>query len=255
MAKSIAVAGKGGIGKSTIAALVVLGLKAAGERPILAVDADPDSNLATLLGVEAEESVADLREEVRNNVQSFPAGMSKAAYVEAGLHEAIAEAEGFDIITMGRGEGSGCYCYLNSLIRKFSDDLTPSYKWVVFDNEAGLEHLSRRTTENVDALLVVVTENPLSLHSAKKIMEITTSLKSRIARTYAVTNMVKPRNLATVHERLRSIGLEVLVDVPYDEDLEQVVFDTTYIATPERLAVWEPIKTIITTVGGSNGAA
>ena len=98
--------------------------------------------------------------------------MSKGQYFEAGLHQIIEEKDGFDLITMGRGEGSGCYCYLNSLIKKFSDDLMPSYKWIVMDNEAGLEHISRRTSTHLDALVLVVTDNPLSLHSAQSITEI-----------------------------------------------------------------------------------
>ena len=250
MARSIAVAGKGGIGKSTIAALIVRALCERGEKPILAIDADPDSNLGTLLGLDSFENVGQLREDVRKDIANFPAGMSKAAYVEAGLHEIIVEAEGFDLITMGRGEGSGCYCYLNSLIRKFSDDLTPSYRWAVFDNEAGLEHLSRRTTQNVDGLLVVVTENPLSLHSAKSIVEITRDLDSRIRSMYAVTNMVKPQNIDIMRKRIEDIGLPVLVEIPYDQELEQMVFEHSCITTTEGLAVRQPIETIIDTIGG-----
>ena len=113
MGKSIAVAGKGGIGKSTLSALLILLLREAGEKPILAIDADADSNLATLLGINGSESVGELREDVLREIKNFPAGMSKAAYVEAGLHQIIVESDGFDLITMGRGEGAGCYCYLN----------------------------------------------------------------------------------------------------------------------------------------------
>lgn len=255
MAKSIAVAGKGGIGKSTIAALLVKALCERDEKPILAIDADPDSNLATLLGLDNTESVGQLRDNVLKEIHDFPAGMSKAAYIEAGLHEVIIESEGFDLITMGKGEGAGCYCYLNSLIRKFSDDLTPSYRWVVFDNEAGLEHLSRRTTQNVDALLVVITENPLSLHSAKSIVEITKSLNSRIFNTYAVTNMVKPQNQKKIEERISEIGLEVLCTIPYDEQLDQMVFEESKITSTQGLAVWEPIQKIIDSVGGKDGTA
>lgn len=255
MAKSIAVAGKGGIGKSTISALIVRALQARNEKPILAVDADPDSNLATLLGLDNSENVGDLREEVRKNMANMPAGMSKAAYVEAGLHQVIEESDGFDLITMGRGEGSGCYCYLNSLIRKFSDDLTPSYRWVIFDNEAGLEHLSRRTTENVDGLIVVVTENPLSLHSAKSIVDIVKQLNNRIKRMWAVTNMVKPKNLNTVKQRLEKIDLDLLCDIPYDENLEQMVFENESIDYAEEFSVWEPIQKIINTIGEDNGTA
>ena len=248
MAKSIAIAGKGGIGKSTISALIVRALQQTDEKPILAIDADPDSNLATLLGIEHTESVGELREDVLKAIKDVPAGMSKAAYVEAGLHEILAESEGFDLITMGRGEGSGCYCYLNSLIRTFSDDLAPSYKWLIFDNEAGLEHLSRRTTQNVDALLVVVTENPLSLHSAGSIMEIVGHLDTRIRKTYAITNMVKPHNIPRIKEKLDEIGLELLVQLPYDETLEQMVFENSCIVSTEGLAVWDKILTIVDTV-------
>jgi len=248
MAKSIAVAGKGGIGKSTLSALLVKALQHIGEVPILAVDADADSNLATLLGIENGESVGELREDVLREVQNFPAGMSKAAYVEAGLHQIIVESEGFDLITMGRGEGAGCYCYLNTLIRKFSEDLAPSYKWIIFDNEAGLEHLSRRTTENVDALLVVVGENPLSLHSAKSIKEIVDQMGNRIRNIYAVMNMVKPRNIEKIEGSLSDLGLEVLCRLPYDETLEQMVFDNSRIVSTKGLAIWNDVLSIIESV-------
>ncbi|MEW5815019.1 MAG: carbon monoxide dehydrogenase, partial [Spirochaetota bacterium] len=112
MGRSIAVAGKGGTGKSTIAALLILALKERGLGPVLAIDSDPDSSLCTLLGVNQEQTLGDLREEVHEKIKNFPPGMTKANYVEAGLHQVIVEAEGFDLITMGRGEGSGCYCYL-----------------------------------------------------------------------------------------------------------------------------------------------
>lgn len=224
MAKSIAVAGKGGTGKSTLAALLILNLVKQRRGPVLAVDADADSNLATLLGVTSKQSIGDLREEVLKEIKNFPAGMSKASYVEAGLHQIIVEAEGFDLVTMGRGEGAGCYCYLNSLIKKFSDDLTPSYPWVVIDNEAGLEHISRRTSTNIETLLVVVTDNPLSFSSAKKIQALTDSLEKRISRRYIVTSMVKPEHLGLVRERLKELQIPHLCDIPYDPQLEELVF-------------------------------
>ena len=245
MGKSIAVAGKGGIGKTTLSALLIKALQELDEKPILAIDADADSNLATLLGLQGAESVGELREDILRDIKNFPAGMSKAAYVEAGLHEIIVESDGLDLITMGRGEGAGCYCYLNSLIRKFSDDLAPSYKWIIFDNEAGLEHLSRRTTQNVDALLVVVTENPLSLHSAKSIKEIVDQMGNRIRKTYAVTNMIKPRNIEKIEGQIEELGLELLCRLPYDEKLEQMVFDNSSIVSTEGLEIWKSIMTIV----------
>ncbi len=254
MTRSIAVAGKGGTGKSTVAALLVASLLRQRQGPILAVDADPDASLGTLLGVRAARSIGDLREEVLKEIKDFPAGMSKASYVEAGLHQIITEAEGFDLLTMGRAEGAGCYCYLNNLIRKFSDDLAPSYAWAVFDNEAGLEHLSRQTTRNVDALLIIVTETLLSLQSAARIMAITDGLNSRIGRRYAVTNMVGPERRPEVSRRLEEIGLEVIADLPFEPALERLVRNGEPLQNYTGAAVLDPIRSIIANIGGGNHA-
>jgi CO dehydrogenase maturation factor len=245
MATSIAVAGKGGTGKTTVAALLVSRLRARRARPILAVDADPDSNLAPLLGVAEARSIGDLREEVRAEMANFPAGMSKASYVEAGLHQIIEEAEGFDLLTMGRGEGAGCYCYLNSLIKKFSDDLTPSYEWVIMDNEAGLEHISRRTSTSIDTMLIVVTENPLSFHSALKIRDITDNMKERFFDRYVVTNMIRDKENSLVYKKLPELGIEHIRDIPYDPQLEEIVFNGEPVSKLENGPAVESIDYIL----------
>lgn len=252
MAKSIAVAGKGGTGKTTIAALLVTNLTMRGMTPVLAVDADPDSNLGSMLRLQPKQSVGDLREDILKEIKNFPAGMTKASYVEAGLHQIIEEAQGFDLITMGRGEGAGCYCYLNSLIRKFSDDLTPSYAWVVIDNEAGLEHLSRQTTRDIDALIVVVTENPLSIHSAQRIQAITQALDNRIGKKYIVTNAVKEERKAEIRERIKEFRMEYLVDIPYDPRLEETIFRGEALQKMAGSPIMDSIQAIIDTVGGAH---
>lgn len=251
--KSIAVAGKGGTGKSTIAALIISRLLKKEYCPILAVDADPDSSLGTLLGIEDIHSIGDLRDEVLKEIKDFPAGMSKASYVEAGLHEVITEAKGFDLVTMGKGEGPGCYCYLNSLIKKFSDDLTPSYRWMVMDNEAGLEHISRRTSGNIDTLIVVVTDNPLSIQSAGKIRDVAGAIGSRIKNLYAVTNMLEGKKLDKVKSRLEEMSIPVLCSLPYDEKLDEAVFDGESLIGLETTPVFEYIDYIIDRVGGTDG--
>ncbi|MBD3308455.1 AAA family ATPase [candidate division KSB3 bacterium] len=252
MARSIAVAGKGGTGKTTVAALLVLNLLKQGQGPVLAVDADADANLGSLLGVEPHQSIGDLREEVLKEIKNFPAGMSKASYVEAGLHEIIEEANGFDLVTMGRGEGSGCYCYLNTLIKKFSDDLTPSYPWVVIDNEAGLEHISRRTSTNIDTLLVIVSDNPLSLSSAKKIQDLTDTLEKRISQRYLVTNMIKDDRIAVVQQRLSEFHLDYLCNIPYDPQLEDIVFHGEPLSQLTDGPAIEAITLILDTIGGTH---
>jgi CO dehydrogenase maturation factor len=253
MAKSIAVAGKGGTGKTTISALLIAALVQMKKGPVLAVDADPDSNLGSLLGVQAKQSIGDLREEVLKEMKNLPAGMTKANYVEAGLHQLIEEADGFDLITMGKGEGAGCYCSLNNIIRKFSGDLTPSYPWVVIDNEAGLEHISRRTTSNIDALLIVVTENPLSLQSAKSIEDITKYLDSRIRKQYLVTNMVRDNRLDAIRKRLEGLNTEYLCNIPFDDTLEEHIFNGEPVVDLTDSPVLEIMKNILEKVGGKNG--
>jgi CO dehydrogenase maturation factor len=253
MAKSIAVAGKGGTGKSTVAALLILALRERKDMPILAIDADPDSNLGTMLGIEVEQTIGDLREDVLEEIKNFPPGMSKPQYVEAGLHRIIEESSGFDLITMGKGEGAGCYCYLNSLIRKFSEDLFEAYRWIVIDNEAGLEHISRRTAANIDSLVVVVSDNPISLNTAKSIDKITKYLKNDIGRKYIVTNMLKAGKRDQVIERVKEIGMEYAGDVPYDPALEDLVFQGKSLAELGVSAAKESIRSILEKIGGAHG--
>ncbi|NQT25195.1 AAA family ATPase [candidate division KSB1 bacterium] len=254
MVTSLAVAGKGGTGKSTIAAAIILELVARGEIPVLAVDADPDSSLSLLLGLESEGSIADLREEVRKEMKNFPAGMSKAHFVEAGLHQAIAEGDGFDLVTMGRGEGPGCYCYLNSLIKKFSDDLVSSYRWVVMDNEAGLEHISRRTSANVDALITVVTENPLSLTCAAKIDQVSSELKNAFYKRFVVSNMVREDRREAIRARAADLNMEYICDIPFDPQLDEIIFNGRSLKELNDSPVKESIKQIIDQIGGNHGS-
>jgi len=255
MSISIAVAGKGGTGKSTIAALLIERLRAKGLAPVLAVDADPDCNLGTLLGSEPGETVGHLRDDMLKAIKDFPAGMTKADYIEAGLNQIIEEDQGFDLITMGKGEGASCYCYINNLIRKFCDDLTPSYPWVVIDNEAGLEHLSRRTTTDINALIVVVNESPLSFSCAGQIKEIVADMNGRIEHTYVVTSMVRPERLEAVHQRITDMDMEFLADIPQDRAIEDLVFDGLPIGKLQSEPVLSAIDGIIKHIGGNNGSA
>ena len=224
MATVIAVTGKGGVGKTTVAALIIRYLRANAAGAILALDADPDSNLAAVLGVEVETTIGDLREDVLQQMKDWPAGMSKQAYVEAGLHQIIVETPKVDVIAMGRGEGPGCYCFINNLLRKFADELMPAYEWVVMDNEAGMEHLSRRTASKIDHLIVVVNDVPLAIDSAKRIDKLLRDLDRDVRGKYFVLNAVRPDRQAVVLERLAETDLEYLGSIPRDEALEEALF-------------------------------
>jgi len=225
MAKTIAVTGKGGTGKTVIAALLIKYLKEHASGPILALDADPDANLATVLGITVGKTIGDLREQTLTEVRNLPAGMSKSAYIEAGLHEIVVESEKVDLLAMGRGEGPGCYCYVNNLLRAFSDKLESSYQWVVMDNEAGMEHLSRRTASRIESLIVVLSESPLSIECARRIDRLLTELKNPVRKKYFLVNRADEDKVARILERASVLDMEYLGHVPQDPAVEQCVFD------------------------------
>ncbi len=162
MAYIIAIAGKGGVGKTTIAALLVRHLKETGG-PVLAVDADPNSNLNTLLGFEYKDTISDIREEAKT---SSSASFSKSDLFNMRLQEIIVEGDSVDLLVMGRPEGAGCYCEVNNILREHLSKLSKNYKFVVIDNEAGMEHLSRRTAGSIDNLLLVSDTTAVGVRSA-----------------------------------------------------------------------------------------
>jgi CO dehydrogenase maturation factor len=175
MATTIAISGKGGSGKTTLAAMMIRLLCGQSQGPILAVDADPNACLAPMMGVEPRTSIADIREKV---VEKTPtnSGMDRVRSFEYGIQQAITEANGFDLLTIGRPEGPGCYCAANNMLRTFLDKLSPQYKYVIIDNEAGMEHLSRRTTNNVDLLCIVAEPTAIGALTTRRIFELAKQL-------------------------------------------------------------------------------
>ena len=153
MTFSVAVAGKGGSGKTSLTSVIIRYLKNRKLGPILAVDADANANLGDSLGLAIKQTIGTTIASFNEEKINIPPGMTKEAYLDYRLNEGIVESPGIDLLTMGRGEGPGCYCYPNAVLRKVADSLATNYAYVVMDNEAGLEHLSRRTTQNIDALL------------------------------------------------------------------------------------------------------
>lgn len=217
MSFAIAVSGKGGTGKTTLSALLVRLLKERGKTPILAIDADPNSNLHEVLGVkDSIQPVGELREEMLKNVERIPAGVPKESWVEYQLAEALTEAEGFDLLVMGRPEGPGCYCYLNSILRKYIDLLGGNYAAVVMDNEAGMEHLSRRTTRNADVLLLVADATPRGIRTAARIRDLAEQEELKIGRTYLVINRLVG-DLGDLAKHVKESDLKLLGTVPEDE--------------------------------------
>lgn len=192
MTYTIAVAGKGGVGKSTISALAVMHLHRSTKEVVLAVDADPNSNLGAKLEMEPGRTLGDLREEIVTRGEEPPEGMSKQEYVDYQIRLALREGSGFDLITMGRQEGPGCYCYINNMLRTILDSVSSRYAYVVIDNEAGMEHLSRRTTQSPNLLLIVADRSKAALDAARRISALADEMKIKAERKVLVLNMVDP---------------------------------------------------------------
>jgi CO dehydrogenase maturation factor len=189
---TVAVAGKGGVGKTTFSALAIRHLHQATGDVVLAVDADPNANLHAKLGVAAGRTIGDIREELLAEGDSLPAGVSKQEHVDYQVKLALTEGDGFDLLTMGRPEGAGCYCYVNNILRTFVDSLSEKYRFIVIDNEAGMEHLSRRTTRTSDVLFVVSDASKAALESAVRIAALAREMDLEIGRVALVRNMVGP---------------------------------------------------------------
>lgn len=258
---SVAIAGKGGVGKTSLAALLVRAFREDGLRPVLAVDADPNSNLAEALGVERTRTLADIREELSAPEGSSPGGAGRARTLRDEIARSVVEAEGFDLITMGRPEGPRCYCYVNTLLRQALEELSRNYAAVVIDNEAGMEHLSRRTTNNVDWLLVVTDTTIPALRAAGRIVELSRQLPVKIAKRALVVNRVGPNGTGGEFERtLQKLGIERLADVPHDGAIEQAGQEGRDILglpgdSPATAAIRNMARTLIERKGDGRGGS
>jgi CO dehydrogenase maturation factor len=219
---NIAVAGKGGTGKTSVASLVIRYLLKNNLGTILAVDADPNSNLAESLGLEVRQTVGRILNEFQGEKLNIPAGMTKEAYLEYQLNVALTESKGLDLVTMGRGEGPECYCYPNVVIRKLIDDWSKNYAYVVMDNEAGLEHLSRRTTQNVDELLMVSDHSVKGLRAVARVKELVQELKLGVKRESVIINQVPGGEIDPLLSReMERLGITATAVIPVDEEMMQ----------------------------------
>ena len=221
MSFSIAVAGKGGTGKTSLSSLIIRYLQNKGSGPILAIDADPNANLADSLGLDVDITIGSIIASFNGDKINIPPGMTKEAYLEIKLNGAITESKGLDLITMGRGEGPECYCYPNALLRKFADDLSGNYSYVVMDNEAGMEHLSRRTTQNIDVLLIVSDHSVKGVRTIARIRDLVSELKLVVGRQVVIINSVQDELAPMVKQELLSFGIDNPVTISYDENIYQ----------------------------------
>jgi CO dehydrogenase maturation factor len=214
--KQIAIAGKGGVGKTTFTALMLRYL--AKNRPgksILAVDADPNANLNEALGLEVENTISSLLEDTKKP-NAVPAGMTKEVFIEFKLQDSLVETESVDLLVMGNPQRSGCYCYPNDLLRKHLENLRSNYDYVAVDNEAGLEHLSRRIISQVDTLIVVSDSSARSIRSAARVHEIAKAVGLDVKELYLVVTKVQGQEVDELAGEIEKTGLQLIGTVPLD---------------------------------------
>lgn len=235
MTTTIALAGKGGVGKTTVAGMIIKYLTQTQPGAVLAIDADPSSNLNMVLGLSLEWTVGDIREGMLSKVKesllaggaamgSLEGGITKREYLDYEIRAALAEGDHVDLIAMGRSEGPGCYCAVNHNLREVVDTISKNYRYVVIDNEAGMEHLSRRTTRNVQHLLVISDPTQRGIVAAERIASFRHELDIEIEHTYLVLNRLHGELPEPLEQRIGKMDIPLLGIVPADEELAMFEF-------------------------------
>jgi CO dehydrogenase maturation factor len=235
MTTTIALAGKGGVGKTTIAGMVIKYLTQSQDGAILAIDADPSSNLNMVLGLDLEWTVGDIREDMLTQVKTsltasgaamgaLPGAVSKHEYLDYEIRSSLAEGNHFDLIAMGRSEGPGCYCAVNHNLRDVVDSISKNYRYVVIDNEAGMEHLSRRTTRDVEHMLVVTDPTQRGLVAAQRIADLRNELDIRVENAYLILNRLSGEMPPALQEAVEKLPIPLLGVVPSDSELMDFEF-------------------------------
>lgn len=235
MTTTIALAGKGGVGKTTVAGMVIKYLIQNQPGAVLAIDADPSSNLNMVLGLDLDWTVGDIREGLLDQVQesllaggaamgTLAGGLSKREYLDYQIRQSVSEGDRFDLVAMGRSEGPGCYCAVNHNLREVVDSISKNYRYVVIDNEAGMEHLSRRTTRDVQHLLVVSDPTQRGLVAAERIASFRNQLDIKIEQTWLILNRLPGEMPAPLKARIDEMGIPLLGVIPSDEKLMDFEF-------------------------------
>jgi len=235
MTTTIALAGKGGVGKTTVAGMVIKYLAQNQDGAIMAIDADPSSNLNMVLGLDLEWTVGDIREGMLAEVQksllqtgaamgTMPGGSSKQDYLDYEVRSSLSEGDRFDLIAMGRPEGAGCYCAVNHSLREVVDSISKSYRYVIIDNEAGMEHLSRRTTRDVDHLLMVSDPTQRGIVATERISSMVPDLGINVDNVHLIINRVIGELPAPLMEKIDAMGVNFLGTVPSNNDLMEFEF-------------------------------
>ncbi len=236
MTTTIAMAGKGGVGKTTVTGLLIRFMKDKGLTPVLAVDADSNANLHEVMGLEQPPTLGDAREEMKSIGAQAPGAMTKDMLIEMRVNQALVEEKGYDLLVMGRPEGPGCYCAANTVLTASLDKLLGNYPFIVIDNEAGLEHLSRVVAKTIDILIIVSDPSRRSVETAIRVRNLVKSLPIQLGRDFLIVNKVPEGKLPEqTRRRIEEAEMNLLAVIPEDEELSEL--DAQGEPTAERLDV------------------
>ena len=216
MAKYVAVAGKGGVGKTTFTALMLRQLvRQKKGSSILAVDADPNANLNEALGLDVVTTISELLEQTKNP-KAIPEGMPKDVFVQYKLQQSLVESHDIDLVVMGGPQGPGCYCYPNDLLRKYLETLGENYDFITVDTEAGLEHISRRTIPRIDTMFVISDSSARGIRSAGRVHDLIRGLRTAVGEVYLVVTKTTENSLESLKDEIANTGLKLIGDIPLD---------------------------------------
>jgi CO dehydrogenase maturation factor len=244
----IAVCGKGGVGKTTFTALLINALRAKGAGPILAVDADPNSNLAPALGITPPATVGQVLEEFHSQKLSIPPSMTKATFLEIRINQAIAESKGLDLLVMGRPEGPGCYCSANSILRETLERLADNYQYVVMDNEAGMEHLSRRTANRIDVLLMVSDPSMKGIRTVAGLLDLVAELKLPVVKKWLIVSRAQTLD-PRLQDAIAALPVSLLGLMPEDPIVTEADLNSTsFLELPDDSPARQAASSILSTI-------
>ncbi|MCI5144446.1 MAG: carbon monoxide dehydrogenase [Candidatus Electrothrix sp. AR3] len=250
MTKVIALAGKGGTGKTTTSALLLKYMQVRGLTPALAVDADANANLNELLNLDIQTTLGQIRKELKGEI---PSGMTRDQYMEMKIQHALIEENGFDLMVMGQPDGPGCYCAANQYLAMSMDRLAENYQYIIVDNEAGMEHLSRMNLHSIDYLLIVSDPSARGILTARRIADITGPLQLEIKHQYLLVNRapdpIPPALAEKINQAVHEADMTLAGIIPSSEDLiNQELSGESYLHLAEESKIIQHVFALFDTI-------